>query len=133
MERRLLPTTVLLALLAASLATASELKPIKTHRVKDLTVTVLNDTGQWKVGKNTFVLEFISADRKPVEVSKATLSTSMPMPGMAPMLSGATLEPDGPGRYRGSISFPDAGTRQVTISWDGADGRNSTRFSVPVR
>jgi hypothetical protein len=55
------------------------------------------------------------------------------MPGMAPMIAGATLAPDGPGRYKGTISFPDSGARQVTVSWDGPAGKGSTRFSVPVR
>ena len=133
MGRRVLRMTVLLGLLAGSLASAAELRAVKSQRVKDLTVTVLNETGQWKVGRNTFVIEFTSADRKPVEVGSATLSTSMAMPGMAPMRAGATLQADGPGRYRGTISFPDAGERQVTVSWEGPGGRSSTRFSVPVR
>ena len=34
----------------------------------------------------------------------------MPMPGMAPMLAGATLSPDKtPGRYLGTISFRTVG------------------------
>jgi hypothetical protein len=57
----------------------------------------------------------------------------MTMTGMAPMIAGATLTPDGPGRYRGTIEFPDAGTRQVTVTWDGPAGKGSTKFSVPVR
>jgi hypothetical protein len=58
----------------------------------------------------------------------------MPMPGMSPMIAGATLEPDqGPGRYQGTISFPDSGARQVTVTWDGPAGKGSTRLSVPVR
>src|SRR5947209_6193191 len=41
-------------------------------------------------GKNTFVLECTSAATKqPVDAGKVTLNTSMPMPGMAPMLAGA--------------------------------------------
>jgi hypothetical protein len=115
-----------------SLAVAADLKPIKTQKAKDLTVSVLSDSGQWKPGKNSFVLEF-TKDKKPVDVGKVTLNTSMPMPGMAPMLAGATLEPDGPGRYKGAISFPDSGDRQVTVSWDGPAGKGSTKFSVPVR
>jgi len=56
------------------------------------------------------------------------------MTGMAPMIAGATLNPDKvPGRYLGSVDFADAGTRQVTVSWDGPAGKGSTRFSVPVR
>ena len=67
------------------------------------------------------------------DAGKVTLSTSMAMPGMAPMVAGTSLQPDGPGRYRGTISFPDGGERQVTVAWDGPGGKGSTRFPVPVR
>ena len=114
---------------------AADMKVIHTQKAKDMVVTLLNETGQWTQGKNSFVLEFSSADTKqPVDVGKVTLSTSMPMPGMAPMLAGATLTPDKtPGRYLGTISFPDRGARQVTVAWDGPAGKGSTQFSVPVR
>jgi hypothetical protein len=113
----------------------ADLKAIQTQKAKDMTITLLNEAGQWTQGKNTFVLEFASAATKqPVDVGKVTLSTSMAMPGMAPMLAGATLAPDqGPGRYTGTIDFPDRGTRQVTVAWDGPAGKGSTQFSVPVR
>ena len=127
---------VLVALVAglAGPALAADLKPIKTQKVKDLNVRLLSESGQWKQGKNAFVLEFTSTkDDKPADVGTASLNTSMPMPGMAPMLAGATLEPDGPGRYRGAISFPDRGDRQVTVAWDGPAGKGSTKFAVPVR
>ena len=113
-------------------AFAQEMKVIKAQKVKDLDVRLLSESGQWKQGNNTFVLEF-STDKKPVDVGKATVNTSMPMPGMAPMVVGATVEPDGPGRYKGTISFPDRGDRQVTVAWDGPAGKGSTKFSVPVR
>ena len=93
-----------------------------------LTGVVVDET------KNTFVLEFTTAqDKKPVDAGKVSLNTSMTMQGMAPMIAGATLTPDGPGRYRGTIEFPDRGTRQVTVTWDGPGGKGSTKFSVPVR
>lgn len=133
MKGKIVGGAMILALsLVTSFAIAAELKPIKTQKAKDLTVSVLSDTGQWKPGKNSFVLEF-TKDKKPVDVGKVTLNTSMPMPGMAPMVAGATLEPDGPGRYKGAINFPDSGDRQVTVSWDGATGKGSTKFTVPVR
>ena len=117
-----------------ALATAADLKVIKAQATTDVAVRLLSESGQWSQGKNAFALEFTSTkDRKPADVGKVTLSTSMPMPGMAPMVAGATLEPEGPGRYRGTISFPDRGDRQVTVAWDGPAGKGSTKFTVPVR
>jgi hypothetical protein len=111
------------------------MKIMQTQKTKDMVVTLLSESGQWTQGKNNFVLEFTSAETKqPVNVGKVTLSTSMPMPGMAPMLAGAILTPDKtPGRYLGTIGFPDSGARQVTVAWDGPAGKGSTQFSVPVR
>ena len=124
----------ILTMVGALAATAADMKPIHTQKTKDVTVTLQNESGQWKEGKNGFVLEFTSAqDKKPVDVGKVSLSTSMAMPGMAPMLAGSTLTPDGPGRYRGTIEFSDRGARQVTVTWDGPAGNGSTKFSVPVR
>ncbi len=113
----------------------SELKVIHTQKTKDRVIQLLSESGQWTQGKNTFVLEFTSAkNQQPVDIGKVALSTSMPMPGMSPMLAGATLTPDKiPGRYFGTIVFPDSGTRQVTVTWDGPSGKGSTRFSIPVR
>jgi hypothetical protein len=115
-------------------AIAADMKPIHTQKAKDVVVTLQNEAGQWKQGKNEFVLEFTSVqDKKPVDVGKVSLNTSMAMPGMAPMVTGATLAPEAPGRYRGTIDFPDRGARQVTVTWDGPAGQESTKFSVPVR
>jgi hypothetical protein len=113
---------------------AADLKPIHTQKTKEVTVTLMSESGQWKPGANAFVLEFATPDGKPYGPGKASLMTSMPMPGMAPMIAGATLTPgEKPGRYKGTITFPDSGTRQVTVSWEGPAGKGSTRFSVPVR
>ena len=137
MKRMRMGVVLGVVLLTGLLATVwgADLKVIQTHKVKDMAVTLLSESGQWTKGKNTFALEFASAATKqPVDVGKVTLSTSMSMPGMAPMLAGATLSPDNtPGRYLGTISFPDSGARQVTVAWDGPGGKGSTQFSVPVR
>ena len=118
----------------APAGTPADMKPIHIQKMKDVTVTLQNESGQWKEGKNDFVLEFTSAqDKKPVDVGKVSLNTSMAMPGMAPMIAGATLTSEGPGRYHGTINFADRGTRQVTVTWDGPVGKGSTKFSVPVR
>ena len=128
-------TGVVLAGLLLGTSRGAEMKVIQTQKAKDIVITLLSESGQWTQGKNSFVLAFTSAETKqPVDVGKVTLSTSMPMPGMAPMLAGATLTPDKTlGRYLGTISFPDRGARQVTVAWDGPAGKGSTQFSVPVR
>jgi hypothetical protein len=137
MDRRAVAVTlgVLLLWNALVAAAAADLKPILTQKTKDVVVTLLSESGQWTQGKNSFVLEFKSAaTSQPVDAGKVSLSTSMPMPGMAPMIAGAKLSPDKvPGRYLGEISFPDSGARQVTVMWDGPAGKGSAKFSVPVR
>ena len=110
-------------------------KTIATQKTKDVVVTLKSDSGQWTKGKNTFVLEFTSAkDKQPMDAGRVALNTTMTMSGMAPMVAGAMLAADKkPGRYLGTIEFPDTGTRQVMVTWDGPAGKGSTKFSVPVR
>jgi hypothetical protein len=135
--RRTLSLIAVVVVLAGwlGMAGAADLKVVKSQKSKDVSVSVLSESGQWQPGKNEFVVAVTSTkDGSPVAVGTVTLTTSMPMPGMAPMVAGATLEPDArPGRYRGTISFPDRGDRQVTVSWDGPAGKGSTKFIVPVR
>jgi hypothetical protein len=131
-RRSFVISLVALTTLATTSVVAADLKVIKTQKSKDVAVSLLSESGRWAPGTNAFVVE-LTKDGKPFDAGKVTLSTSMAMPGMAPMVAGASLQPDGPGRYRGSISFPDGGERQVTVAWDGPAGKGSTRFPVPVR
>ena len=139
MMNRLIATLMISSTLVAGglmgFAQGAELKVIQTQKTKDVVVTLLSESGQWTKGKNAFVLEFTSPSTKqPLDVGNMSLSTSMAMPGMAPMIDSATLAPDKVlGRYLGTITFSDTGTRQVTISWDGPAGKGSTRLSIPVR
>lgn len=130
-----LTMAVVLGVGVAHVVSAADPKPIHTQKTKDVVVTLASASGQWKQGKNDFTLEITSAkDKQPVDVGKVSLNTSMTMSGMAPMIAGATLSPDKtPGRYVGTITFPDSGTRQVTVTWDGPAGKGSTKFSVSVR
>ena len=136
MKRRVAGLT--LAVMVIAILTTmgwAEEKTIATQKTKDVVVTLKSESGQWTKGKNSFVLELTSVkDKHPVDAGKVALNTSMTMSGMSPMIAGATLSPDKiPGRYAGTIEFPDTGTRQVTVTWDGPAGKGSTKFSVPVR
>lgn len=113
-------------------ALAADLKVIAEQTAGDFAVALLSESGQWTTGTNSFVLR-LTKGGQPVDGGKVTLGTSMAMPGMAPMLASANVQPDGPGRYRGTISFPDRGPRQVTVAWDGPAGQGSTKFTVRVR
>ena len=118
MKRRMIAVLVGVVISVAVVVAAADLKPIHTQKTKDVVVTLASESGQWTKGKNAFVLEFTAAkDPQPVEAGKVSLTTSMAMPGMAPMIAGATLTPDKtPGRYTGTIEFSDPGTRQVTVT-----------------
>jgi len=132
MFRVLAVVAVFVASLAAP-AFAQE-KAIHTQKTTDAVITLKSETGQWKPGPNKFALELTTSSGQPLDAGKVTVSTSMTMPGMGPMIAGATITPDkAPGRYLGTISFPDSGVRQVTVSWDGPGGKSSARFPVPVR
>ena len=64
-------TGILLTGLLLGIGQGAEMKVIQTHKAKDMVVTLLSESGQWTQGKNSFVLEFTSADTKqPVDVGK---------------------------------------------------------------
>ena len=121
--------------LPIALVWGADLKVIQTQKAKDMTITLLSESGQWTQGKNTFVLEFTSAATKqPVDVGKVTLSTSMPMPGMAPMLGNIEVRPaELPGRYTATESLDMAGGWRFALEWDEPTGRGSVNFTGTVQ
>ena len=125
----------MIALVTALMGTGwAQSKAIHTQKTKDAVITLKSESGRWSPGANSFVIELTTPAGQPLDAGKLSLSTSMSMPGMAPMIAGATVTSDKtPGRYLGTISFPDVGARQVTVNWDGPGGKGSARFSVPVR
>ncbi len=43
---------------AAVTAMAADLKPIHTQKTKDVIITLMSESGQWKPGTNALVVEF---------------------------------------------------------------------------
>src|ERR1700704_2847502 len=84
MKRLIAVIAVAAGLLGAGFVTAwsAELKVLQTQRTKDAVIALKSETGQWKQGKNAFVLEFTSPSGQSLDVGKVALSTRMAMPGM---------------------------------------------------
>ena len=86
---------------------ASNLKQIAQQRAGDHVVLLLSESGQLKQGPNKYVLEFRkAADNALVDVGQVKLGSQMAMPGMAPMIGGASATPSStPGRYNVESNF----------------------------
>jgi hypothetical protein len=111
-----------LTLVACSSGGGSELKQLSQQRVGDYVVSLLSESGQLKQGPNKYVMEFRRAsDNQLLDVGEVKLNSQMPMPGMAPMIGGASATPSGtPGRYNVESNFPMRGkwTFQATFGND---------------
>jgi hypothetical protein len=113
---------------------ASKLKPIETHKVGDINVVLMNDTGELKQGQNDFVVQFQNQQGQPVEVGKLQLGSNMSMPSMAPMSGESEITPAGQtGTYRVKSNFGMSGAWHFTINWKGPQGEGKTAFNTNVR
>jgi len=112
----------------------SKLKPIETHKVGDINVVLMNDTGELKQGQNDFVVQFQNLQGQPVDVGEVQLGSNMSMPSMAPMSGESEITPAGQtGTYRVKSKFAMSGAWHFTITWNGSDGQGKTAFNSNVR
>ena len=107
----------------------SKLKPIETHKVGDIKVVLMNDTGELKQGQNDFVVQFQNEQGQPVDVGEVQLGSNMSMPSMAPMSTPAGTT----GTYRVKSNFAMSGAWHFTINWNGPQGQGKTAFNSNVR
>ena len=117
---------------ASSNGTASG-KTIKSGSAgNNLTVTLANQDGVLRHGKQDFTLTFTDASGKPVDVGAAAVNFFMPAMGTMPaMNNAATLTTTGtPGVYRGAVDLEMAGEWQTQITYEGAAGKG--RADMPV-
>jgi len=112
----------------------SSLKPAATRAVGNLTVVLLNKTGELTQGQNDFIVEFKDNQGQPVDVGNVQIGSSMSMPGMAPMSgdSGVTKTKQ-TGIYRVTSNFAMSGAWHFALSWDGPAGQGQTAFISSVR
>jgi Cu(I)/Ag(I) efflux system membrane protein CusA/SilA len=99
----------------------------------NLQITLLSATGMLHQGRNSFAIEFRSADGRLVDVGAVHASGNMPMPGMV-MSSGLQIQRTTTvGRYEASAEFGMAGAWHMTIDWDGPSGKGSVNFEGAVQ
>jgi hypothetical protein len=105
-----------------------------TQKVNDLTVTLVDSTGQLQNAMNDILIEFRdTASGELVDVGTVKFDLDMNMPGMV-MHSGATIEPTGtPGRYHAKVKPDMAGDWKVTLRYDGPRGDGNVSFPVNVK
>jgi len=114
---------------------AVDAKEIESHRAQDMTISLLNDSGELDQGENRFVIAFRKTDDgKPVDVGSVTLNASMSMPGMSPMTAPIDLQATGEaGKYAIQGKFAMSGAWRFEVRWNGPARQGSTTFTSNVR
>jgi Cu(I)/Ag(I) efflux system membrane protein CusA/SilA len=113
--------------------TGSALTPVRTVRTGNLTIVLMSPTGVLRQGRNSFTIEFQSAEGSLVDVGTVRGTANMPMPGMV-MPGALQVTPTGvPGRYQAAAEFGMGGGWQMSLAWDGAAGQGSVSFEGMVQ
>ena len=99
---------------------ASNLKQIQQQRSGDYFASLLNESGQLKQGPNQLTLEFHNASNHELTaVENVQITSSMVMPGTAPMVGTASVKPAGTaGRYDLSVDLGKMGQWDVVVTFD---------------
>ena len=132
MTKRVWPVFLILGLVACN-GTSTKLTELQRVKSGNLDVVVLSRHDALKHGKDTLVIEFRSAEGKPVDVGDVKGGASMSMSG-TPMLGSIDVKrSDQPGWYTADTQLDMAGTWRLTLEWKGPDGPGSVAFSGNVQ
>lgn len=111
-------------------AQQAPLKELQRAKSGDVNVVLLSPGDSLKQGKGTFVLEFRDGSGGLIDVGTVSVSATMPMAGMAPMLGDTAVTPtDTKGRYQVASDLGMAGTWRLNVMWNGPAGSGSTALS----
>jgi hypothetical protein len=119
---------------ATPLQVTTAVAPIQRVRSGDLDIALTSPTGQLKMGRAAFAIDFRSVSTGAlVDVGTVRASATMTMPGMV-MSGGLLATPSGtPGRYDAVGDFGMAGAWRWTIEWEGPAGNGSVAFEGTVQ
>lgn len=111
------------------------LTELERVRAGNLDVVLLSADGALSHGKDALTLEFRAAgDGALVDVGTVTISATMPMAGMAPMMGGLRVRPgDTAGRYAVESDLSMAGTWRLGIAWEGPDTKGTAAVVATVQ
>jgi len=107
--------------------------PVQEIRAGDLAIVLLSPTGTLHQGRNSYSVEFRSADGALIDVGVVRASANMTMPGMVMSGGVEVSRASVPGRYQATAEFGMAGAWKMAIEWDGPAGRGSVDFEGTVR
>jgi Cu(I)/Ag(I) efflux system membrane protein CusA/SilA len=113
--------------------TPSATTPIQTVRAGNLQIVLTSATGALRQGRNTFTIEFQSAEGGLVDVGTVRGTANMPMPGMVMPGALQVTRTGVPGRYQAAAEFGMGGAWQMSVAWDGAAGQGSASFEGMVQ
>src|SRR5262245_41299802 len=98
-----------------------------------LQISLRSPTGTLHQGRNSFSIEFRSADGRLVDAGAVRASGNMAMPGMV-MSSGLQVQRTlRIGQYQATAEFGMAGAWHMAIEWDGPAGKGSVNFEGAVQ
>ncbi len=109
----LLPTFIILA--AAACRVEAERFDATPQRVGEYEVSLQLDPNPPKSGRETQILVTITRDGEPVEATEVEPHLMVDMPEMPMGHPEVSLSAEGPGRWRGRVTFPMPGDWAATV------------------
>jgi len=111
-----------------------EMKELQKVRAGGFEIVLLSPGDALHTGKSSAILEFRAPNGVPVDAGEVTVSATMPMAGMAPMIAGSEVKPTSvPGRYEVETDFSMVGTWRIDVRWDGPTGKGTASLPGAVQ
>ncbi|MEZ5399450.1 MAG: FixH family protein [Bryobacteraceae bacterium] len=124
---------VALSLVACQSSAPAGTKEIVSQDAGGLKITLLNESGELTQGDNQFRMTFQTAGGQAADAGNVTVSCSMSMPGMPPMVAPLEAKPAGTGEFAMNGTFSMSGAWTFEIRWDGPAGSGATTLNTSVR
>ena len=113
---------------------AQSLKELQRTKAGAVEVVLLSTRGALRHGKDSFVVEFRSAqDQHLVDAGTVTINATMTMAGMPPMIGNINATRTDVGRYAVDSDLNMVGSWRLGLEWDGPAGKGSATLPGNVQ